>query len=107
MLRRRKKSQEELDKIKQDKVKRNDFFLKIWKIRPHLSEVSGSKLFEPVSSAYFHHILPKEKYKQAEFDEENIILLTLEEHDNVENNMYKYEEINKRREQLKTKYNLV
>ena len=55
---------------------------------------------------FFHHILPKKQYPQAEFDEENIILLTLEEHDQVEMDMYRYPEINKRREQLKIKYNL-
>jgi len=30
----------------------------------------------------------------------------LDEHTNVENNMYRYEEVNKRRLQLKTKYNI-
>jgi len=39
-------------------------------------------------------------------DEENIILLTLNEHSNVENDMYKYEEVNIRREQLKKKYEI-
>jgi len=53
---------------------------------------------------FFHHILPKEKYPEAAYDEENIILLTLEEHDNVERDMYKYEEVNKRRDLLKLKY---
>jgi hypothetical protein len=57
-------------------------------------------------STYFHHILPKEKYSEACFDEENIILLTLDEHSNVENDIYKYEIINEKRKQLKTKYKL-
>jgi len=60
---------------------------------------------EPLT-IYFHHILPKEKYPQAMYDEENIILLTLEEHDNVERDMYKYEEVNRRRELLKKKYDI-
>ena len=38
------------------------------------------------------------------YDEENIVLLTLEEHDNVERDMYKYEIINKMREKLLKKY---
>ena len=58
---------------------------------------------EPLT-VFFHHILPKNKYLQAAFDEENIILLTLEEHDQVEMDPTRYEEINKRREQLKKKY---
>ena len=50
--------------------------------------------------------LPKEKYPQASEDEENIILLTLEEHDQVEMDMYRYDEVNERRNYLKIKYNL-
>ena len=55
---------------------------------------------------FFHHILPKEKYPEALLDEENIILLTLDEHSNVESDIYRYEEVNKRREQLKQKYDI-
>jgi hypothetical protein len=83
-----------------------EMFLDVWKKRKHHSEVSGVYLGKEPMSTYFHHILPKEKYPEACLDEENIILLTLEEHSNVENDMYKYEEVNKRREQLKLKYNL-
>jgi hypothetical protein len=87
------------------------FFLSIWQKRAHKSEISGEWLPQdidgfPSSSAYFHHILEKEKFPEAKYDKENIILLTLEEHDNVHIDMYKYEEINKRRELLKIKYNL-
>jgi hypothetical protein len=58
---------------------------------------------EPLS-VFFHHILPKEKYPEAMLDEENIILLTLEEHDNVERDIYKYQIINIKREKLLQKY---
>jgi uncharacterized protein YvpB len=81
-----------------------DFFMSIWNKRPHRSEVSNTFLSKEPSSAYFHHILPKEKYPEAKFDEDNIILLTFDEHNNVENDMYKYEEINERRKHLKLKY---
>jgi hypothetical protein len=60
---------------------------------------------EPLT-VFFHHILSKEKYPQAAFDEENIILLTLQEHDQVEMDMYRYEEVNTRREKLLIKYDL-
>jgi hypothetical protein len=83
-----------------------DFFLSIWKKRSHKSEVSGVYLGKEPMSTYFHHILPKEKYPEACLDEENIVILSLLEHSNVENDMYRYEEVNKRREQLKIKYNL-
>ena len=39
-------------------------------------------------------------------DEENIILLTMWEHADVEADIYKFEEVNKRREQLKKKYEI-
>jgi len=81
-----------------------DMFMDIWKKRKHYSEVSGAYLGKEPMSTYFHHILPKEKYPDACLDEENIILLTLEEHSNVENDMYRYEEVNKRRNYLLTKY---
>jgi len=81
-----------------------DMFLNIWKKKRHYSEVSGVYLGKEPMSTYFHHILPKEKYPEACFDEKNIILLTLEEHSNVENDMYRYEEVNKRRNHLLTKY---
>lgn len=80
------------------------FFLEIWKKRQHLSEVSGLPLVGEPLSTYFHHILPKEKYPEASLDEENIILLTLNEHDQVESDIYRYEEINQRRETLLKKY---
>lgn len=83
---------------------RNDFFLQIWKKRTHYSEISKTPLGHEPLSIFFHHILPKEKFPEAEYDEDNIILLTFDEHNNVEMNIYKYEEVNKRRDKLKRKY---
>ena len=85
-------------------IQQREMFLDIWKKKPHKSEVSGVYLGKEPMSTYFHHILPKEKYPEACLDEENIILLTLEEHSNVENDMYKYEEVNERRNHLLKKY---
>ena len=93
-----------LDKSNDRFLEMRQFFLSIWKKRPHKSEVSGTYLGSEPMSTYFHHILPKEKYPEACLDEENIILLTLEEHSNVENDMYKYEEVNERRNHLLKKY---
>jgi len=86
---------------------RNDLFLQIWEKRPHKSEVSGEYLGKEPLTVFFHHILPKEKYPEACFDEENIILLTLDEHTNVESNMYKYDIVNTKRQFLLSKYQLV
>jgi hypothetical protein len=84
-----------------------EFFLHIWSKKPHKSEISGEYLGSEALSTYFHHILPKGKYPEAMFDEKNIILLTWEEHDQVEMDMYRYEDINNRREQLKQKYEII
>ena len=93
-----------LDKSPSKFLEMREFFLSIWKKRPHRSEVSGVYLGSEAMSTYFHHILPKEKYPEACLDEENIVVLSLEEHSNVENDMYRYEEVNKRRNQLNLKY---
>lgn len=85
-------------------VELHEFFLQIWKKRLHYSQVSMDYLGKEPLSVFFHHILPKSKYPQAEFDEENIILLTFDEHTTVENDMYKYEKINEKRKYLLEKY---
>lgn len=96
------KSDEKIRKISE----LQQLFLHIWRKRLHYSQVSMDYLGKEPLTVFFHHILPKEKYPEAALDEENIILLTLEEHDNAEKDMYKYEEINLRREKLKTKYKI-
>jgi len=83
------------------------FFENLWKKRRHYSEVSGKFLGNEFSTVYQHHILGKKKYPEASFDEENIIFLTSEEHSSVELNMYKYDIINTKRNNLKTKYNIL
>jgi hypothetical protein len=99
-------SEKLIDECKKELAEMQEFFLQIWKKRPHKSEVGGDSLGSEALSTYFHHILPKNKYPEAAFDEENIILLTLNEHDQVESDIYRFEEINKRREQLKKKYEI-
>ena len=75
--------------------------------RDHIiQKLSGDYLGKEAFSTYFHHILPKNKYPEIRMDEENIILLTVDEHANVEADIYRYDEINKRRNHLLKKYNL-
>lgn len=81
-----------------------EVFKKIWLSRPHYSEVSWIWLGREMTGVLFHHILPKSKYKEAMYDEDNIILLTWDEHGNVESNPTRYQIINDRREKLKEKY---
>jgi len=82
-------------------------FMDIWMERPHKSEISGRWLGKEALSVFFHHILPKGKYPEAMFDSENIILLTFDEHTKVEQDPSFYEEVNKRREKLKIKYDRI
>lgn len=81
-------------------------FMNIWKSKLHFSELSGAALGREPFSTFFHHILPKSKYPDAALDPENIILITPEEHDNVEIDIYRYPEINERRRKLKIKYEI-
>jgi len=94
------------DEVIRKSSEMKDFFLQIWRKRPHYSEVSGKWLGSEPLTIFFHHILPKEKYPDASLDEENIVLLTLEEHEQVEMDIYRFEEINLKRNYLKIKYKL-
>jgi len=80
------------------------FFQEIWNKRPHKSEVSREYLGSEPSSAFFHHILPKSKYPDLAYKEDNIILLTMDEHANVESDIYRYEQVNSKRTLLEEKY---
>lgn len=84
--------------------KLHEWFQELWKNEPHYSEISKKWLGNENSTCFWHHILPKSLFKEAEFDRENIIRLTFEEHQEVEQNPFKFEEVNKRREKLKEKY---
>lgn len=81
-----------------------NFFLLIWGKRSHKSEISGTYLGKEPLSIFFHHILEKASNPEAKYDPENIILVTWDEHTNLHSDIYRYEEVNKRREQLKIKY---
>lgn len=99
-----KKKQTQREHQKKEKELMFRFFMDIWMKRRHYSEVSGRWLGKEALSVFFHHILPKSKYHEAMFDEENIILLTFDEHTKVENDPICFEEVNRRREKLKEKY---
>lgn len=90
-----------------NKYNRYNLFMILWKKRGAKSEISGQRIYGNPSSAHFHHILPKNKYPELDLIPENIIIMTIDEHNNVENDMYKYEEVNRRREILIKKYNLI
>jgi len=86
--------------------KMRDFLLSIWAKRVHYSQVSGIYLGREPLSTFFHHILPKHSYPNLMYEESNIILLTLDEHTNVENDKFRYEIINDKRDYLIIKFDL-
>ena len=99
----KKRTEEEIE----EGIKMKEFFMKIWNSRSHYSEVSNTWLGPEPLTLFFHHIMPKKKYENLKFEEENIVLLTWDEHTSVEANPYKYEIVNLKREQLKTKFNIL
>jgi len=103
-------SEKRLQKIEEKKAltkMMQSVFMDIWLEKPHKSEVSGRWLGKEALSVFFHHILPKEKYPEAIFDHDNIILLTFDEHTKVEQDPVFFEEVNRRREKLKDKYDRI
>ena len=61
-----------------------ELFNKIWNSRPHKSELSGQPLDQYTNGAYFiwmfAHVLDKKNWPLFKFEEENIILVSPEEH---------------------------
>lgn len=57
-----------------------DFFIKIWRERPHYSFVSGKFLGHEPMTYFFSHVLSRGAYPEASYDSENIVFMTLEEH---------------------------
>ena len=79
------------------------FFYHILNDRGRESEISGKKLYGDINSTWFHHILPKSSYPELRFCEENIIILTSDEHNEVENGKY-YKEVEDRKTKLQKEY---
>lgn len=72
-----------------------DLFVEIWNERPHYSEVSGKRLLPKPSHtdegawrmwvSQFSHLVPKGSYRGMRLRKENIVLKTVEEHDQWHN----------------------
>lgn len=101
----KKVSEERLADKREVSRRLKELYQSVWDSRRHMSEVSGQWLGQECKSVFCHHILPKNRYVEAMYDPQNIILLTWEEHSRVENG-YSYPEVEQRKEQLKQKYGL-
>lgn len=86
------------------------FYEDIWKSRPHRSEVSGEWLGDKMERIYMSHILPKSTYPRFRHVEENIFLMTREEHFIWEFGMptgEQWERVKKIQKSLREVYNLI
>ncbi len=103
-IKRKPKTVEQLQEQSEQHTKDWAFYNEVWNERGPYSEVSGTYLGSEVNKACIHHIVPKSTWKGGRYIKENCILMTMDEHSAVENSMYKYEEVNKRREYVKSMY---
>jgi 5-methylcytosine-specific restriction endonuclease McrA len=65
-----------------DVAKMYEFFLSVWKKRPHRCEGCNKPLGREPASYMFDHLLEKNKYPELAYDENNIAIVCLECHDN-------------------------
>ena len=100
-LRSKPKTREQVQLAKNEQEIMWRLFEEIWNDRGPKSEVSGKFLGQECLTVYMHHILPKSRYPEYKYLKSNIIVLSFSEHTLVENDMYRYEEVNKRRDNLK------
>ena len=80
-----------------------EMFNYIWETREHKSEISGLPLFHEKHFQHhwqFLHILPKGTYPKWKLNPDNIMLGTVEEHENQE----QYEVFKERQSELKREY---
>jgi len=92
---------------KENTLKLHNWFQELWESEPHYSEISGEWLGNENSSIYWHHLYPKNKYPQYEFDRDNIVRLTASEHQECEFNPTKYKYVVDKLELLKKKYEIL
>lgn len=84
-------------------MNQHQLFKEIWEERAHVSEVSGEQLL-PSGNWQWHwqfaHILNKGRFPSMKLRKDNIILLTVKEHERQD----QYEEFTRRKEKLLTEY---
>lgn len=76
------------NKKKSRKQGQKEMFLKIWADRPHISELSGESLGEEINVWFFAHILGKGAYPQIKLNPDNIMLVTHDEHWQLDQNTH-------------------
>jgi hypothetical protein len=88
-----------------------ELFIRIWMTRPRRSQVSDVKLGPDMCAWMFSHVLPKSTYPAGKVDEENIVLMTFDEHQKWEHHQSellftkRWKWVFELKEKLKNKYN--
>lgn len=68
--------------------RQQQMFIEIWEEREHKSELSGKYLGDEMNAWFFAHILSKGSYPHLKFRKDNIILVTQEEHWQLDQNTH-------------------
>lgn len=86
------KKQKNLPKSNRQKSGQKEVFMEVWEERPHICEVCGKNIPEPLSFV-FAHIKSKWVHPELKFDPDNIALVcSIVCHTNLDiRNSYKYE----------------
>lgn len=79
------------------------FFYILLQQNGKVSELSGEDLYGNISSFWFHHILPKSKYPKLRFCPENIIIVSADEHAEIEAGKL-FDEVEKRKRNIMENY---
>ena len=74
--------------ISKEPDKMKNFFLDIWKIKPHICENCNVYLGKEAKSYMFDHLLEKSKYPELAFEKENIMIVCLKCHDEKTRGFY-------------------
>lgn len=73
-------SEEKKEERQVQRDKDNEFYSRIWAKRGPYSEISGTYLGAEVNKACIDHLCEKSKYPELRYEEDNILLVTIEEH---------------------------
>jgi len=79
------------------------FFYLILQSREKESEISGTKLYGSLRSTWFHHIYPKSKYPELRYCPDNIIMVTEDEHNEIEHGKT-FPELERRKKAIASQY---
>jgi hypothetical protein len=94
MIRRRIRKEKTPDSLDLNK-KMIGIFMDIWRQRKHVCYETGESLGKEPLTIYFHHVLPKHKYPEYMLAPWNIVLVSVETHDQVERDIDKCPKIKK------------